>query len=186
MLTRRHLTNMRRGTRGKLLYKGFSLVELMVTVAIVAILAGVAAPAMQGMIIQSRLSGQTNDLVSAIQFARGEAIKRNQPVRLCRTENSGAAVCSGAGRWENWVVLNSNDTVLRQGSVGDSLRLSSTLGNGTLTFAPNGISNIIANVADTLTLCSPDASSSNTRQIQVGIVGRSTLLKPVPGKGACS
>jgi len=161
---------------------GFSLVEMMVAVAIIAILATVAIPASQNMIIQSRLSSQTNDLVGAIQAARGEAIKRNQQIRFCRTASADGTDCAGAGRWEFWIVVNTANTVLRRGSINSELRLTSTLNLGRLTFIPSG-TNSVTTGNDSLTLCSPTGSGNTARLITVGLGGRTSISKTT---GACS
>ncbi len=149
------------------------MVELMIAITILAILAGIAAPAMQDMIVQSRLSSQTNELLSAIQFARSEAIKRNQRIRLCRAASAGDTACdTGSGNWAHWVVLNASNTVLRQGSTPTNLQLSSTLGNNTLTFMPTGLSSITAD-ADTIELCSP--TNGDSRTITVRLAGGTTI-----------
>lgn len=162
---------------------GFSLVELMVAVAIIAILAVIAVPAFQDMIVQSRLSAQANDLVSAIQAARGEAIKRNLRVDFCRTSSATSTDCAGAGSWEFWIArINTTATVLRRGSINPELRLSSTFNQGRITFLPDGTSTITAG-SDTLTACSPTGSGNTTRVITVGIAGRTSVTKTT---GSCS
>lgn len=90
---------------------GFSLIELMVVVAIVAILATVSAPSFSRFMTSSRVTSATNDLVAALHLARSEAVTRNTPVSLC--PGSGA-VCAGNTDWSGgWqVVVGGN--VLRQ------------------------------------------------------------------------
>lgn len=160
---------------------GFTLVEMMIAVAIIAILAVIAAPAFQDMIVQSRLSAQTNDLVGAIQAARGEAIKRNLRIDFCRTSSASSTDCAGAGSWEFWIVrINGTATVLRRGSANSELRLASTFNQGQLTFLPDGTSTIVAG-SDTLTACS--LTGGGTRLITVGLAGRTSVTKTT---GSCS
>ena len=159
--------------------RGFSLIELMVAVAILAILASIAAPAMQNMIIQSRLTSQTNELLSAVQFARGEAIKRNQSIRLCSADSAGDTACGG--NWAHWVVLNANNTVLRQGSLPGTLRLSSTLSSDTLTFLPTGLNDVTVGTSDSLVLCSPTGTGDTRRIITVRLAGGTSIEKSSSG-----
>jgi type IV fimbrial biogenesis protein FimT len=59
---------------------GFSLVELMIVIAVVAIMAGIAAPSFQDMLASQRLSAATSALNESLWLARSEAIKRNTAV----------------------------------------------------------------------------------------------------------
>ena len=74
-------------TAGKQAY-GFSLLELLITLSIVAILAGLAAPSLVQQIQQDRLTSQANQLQAVFRFARGEAVKREQSVLLVAEERS--------------------------------------------------------------------------------------------------
>jgi len=82
--------------------RAFTIIELMITVAIAAILITVAVPAMQDMVRNNRLVTQTNLLVSHIQLARSEAIKRSAPAVLCRSANPRAASPSCGGTPNIW------------------------------------------------------------------------------------
>lgn len=90
---------------------GFTIIELMITLAVAAILAAVAAPSFTDMIRDNRLVTQLNEFQASLALARSEAIKRNQNVTVCRSNNGSA--CSG--NWENgWIIFgddNANGTV---------------------------------------------------------------------------
>ena len=73
---------------------GLTLIELLVTIAILAILLAIAVPNFIKFLQNSRLVGQTKDLVTALNYARSEAIKRGVRVSVCsRLDNT---TCSGA------------------------------------------------------------------------------------------
>ena len=61
---------------------GFTLIELMVVIAVVAVILTLAAPSFYGFILKQRLKSITAQLVTDLQFARSEAAARNSPVRV--------------------------------------------------------------------------------------------------------
>lgn len=61
---------------------GFSLIEIMIVIAITIVLAGVGVPAMQEMVVNQRIKTTTSDLFASILRARSEAIKRNTNISM--------------------------------------------------------------------------------------------------------
>lgn len=99
--------------------QGFTLIELMITISIAAILLAVGVPSMRDMIQQNRLTGNVNEFVASNMLARSEAIKRGSAVTLCRAVNAeaGSDACAAAGDWNSgWVVrwVDTDDTVTVQ------------------------------------------------------------------------
>lgn len=98
---------------------GFTLVELIVTLAIAAILMTVAIPGFSNFVKDNRLVAGTNRLVTSLAYARSEAVKRGTAVSMCSSANGSA--CGGTWK-DGWIVftdagtagtVDGSDTVLR-------------------------------------------------------------------------
>lgn len=91
---------------------GFTLVELMVAVSILAVLTTLALPDLRQFVVSNRLSSDVNSFVGLINYARSEAIVRNQDVVICPRSNSGITCASdaswGAYEMQAFVDLNGN------------------------------------------------------------------------------
>ena len=70
--------------------RGFTLVEMLVVMVISAILIAAAVPSFQALIASTRASSASGTLVSSLEYARSEAIRRNQNVTVCRTADANA------------------------------------------------------------------------------------------------
>lgn len=127
------------GTQHKQL--GFTLVELMTTLSIAAILAFSAGPYVGQMYQSNALTSQSNEIVAILNFARSEAIRRNNSVKFCRADSETASTCSSnTGQWKYWLIL-SNTTVLRRGIVPSlgSIEQISNFTVDTLNFKPDSL-----------------------------------------------
>ena len=81
--------------------QGFTIIELMMAIMIMAILAFVAAPAMRDMIQRNKVEVTATSIMRSIVAARSEAISRNQPVVMCSSTDG--ATCSTGGWDDGWI-----------------------------------------------------------------------------------
>lgn len=81
---------------------GFTLTELVITLAIAGILLTLAAPNMSSFIRNNRITTETNTLIAHINLARSEATKRNVVVALCRKDPAEALPTCGGGTANDW------------------------------------------------------------------------------------
>lgn len=89
---------------------GFTLIELMVTMIVLAILLGVGVPSFNVVLLNSRTAALANDLTSALNLARSEAVTRAAQVDVCPSDNGTG--CTGA--WtDGWIVIVNGGAVLR-------------------------------------------------------------------------
>lgn len=95
---------------------GFTLLEVMVVVAIVAILTTLAAPSFVSLMQSNSVSSNVNTFMSDLRFARSESIRRGGAVIMCRSDDPEAAapVCnttSGTNGWvSGWIIFENRDS----------------------------------------------------------------------------
>lgn len=89
---------------------GFTLIELIVTLAVFSIVVAIAIPNMSSFLDSNRRAANINTFITAMNLARSEAIKRNTDVSLC-VRNTAGTGCDTTKNWENgWIVFIDNGT----------------------------------------------------------------------------
>lgn len=132
-----------------LVNSGFTTLELMITLSIGAILATIAVPSYQSMMVQSRLTTQLNEFLTAIHYSRSEAVKRGMRVTMCKS-SSGDACATGSSWQDGWLIFSDSGTVGTIDGTDQILRVfpglkGSTMSGGStyanwISYSPNGSS----------------------------------------------
>jgi type IV fimbrial biogenesis protein FimT len=153
----------------------FTLIELLVTLAVGGMLLAVAVPSFNSFAQNGHQVAQTNSLVTSLNYARSEAVKRDAPAGVTVCASSDRNTCNAGTNWAaGWIVLDPAANVLQ---VSPPLTPPSTLtavdadaaGVGALVFGPNGA--LIPATSVSFTLCD-ERGSSEGRGFAVNSIGR--------------
>ena len=167
---------------------GFTLIELIVTLAVVSILLLTGIPVLNQMTTSNRLVTQINSIAGSLSVARSESIKRGESITLCGSTDG--ATCD-TSNWESgWIVFTDADNnavlnsatesmlkIVDQFSGGTTLRLSQSDSASIMRYRSDGSlrdQNSDATRTDkgTFTLCDSSASVTKAKAINVNPLGR--------------
>jgi len=183
---------------------GFTLVELMITIFVAAILVTLAMPSFRDLLISNRVTENTNQLIADLNLARSEAVNRGTLVAVVST--------SGSNDWSGgWKVIadsvfkndgtftDSGDTVLRASPGVNSAsnysvrtKVTTTAAGGTITPADGTLiftsrGNLVPNAASfDINVCRPDSQPARSKRITISTAGIITTTigtgaSPAPG-----
>lgn len=166
----------RRGN-GEPLQGGFTLVELMVTIAVMAILLMIAVPSFIDLVLGSKLGAYANNFAASAYMARSEAIKRNAVVTLCVSSNGTS--CAAGGWEQGWIVRATDGTVVQhQQALPSGFKGSEAGGATSVAFQPSGVGAAFVQ----LTICRATPSvGTQERVVTISTTGRPTVTKTTAG-----
>lgn len=183
---------------------GVTLIELLVTIAVAAILLSIAVPSFQSLMNASRVSNPANELLATMQLARMEAFRRGERTVVCRSDNAETASPScnaSSGNWGGWVAfVDVNANGVRDGSeevlrgtavvaptvVVPSAAISSASNN--VVFRPDGLARLStgALLVAQIRVCVPTTTpAENARDVAISGGARMSVLRR-NASGACA
>jgi len=187
-------------------HQGFTLIELMVVVIVMAIILTIAIPSFEATINSNRLTGAANELLASLQVARLEAIRRNKRIVLCFSSNANTPnpTCapdnaSDARGWITFVDLNKNGVyddggpaLLRTTTVHDTVNVlasSNIPGKVRVMFRSDGFARDSAGVVllvGAIDMCLPTRRpTENVRRISIGSGSRISIARH-DAAGSCA
>ncbi|MFO7787300.1 MAG: GspH/FimT family protein [Halospina sp.] len=137
---------------------GFTLVELMIVIALLAVIAAVAVPGFQTLVENNQVTSTTNRLVGALNFARSEALREGQQVTLQPVN----------GDWGEGIEVVMGGDALRRF---ESSQTRMAISGNAVTFRGNGL----ATNSETLRLCGDSGGSD--RRIDISRGGQVTTTE---------
>lgn len=163
--------------------RGMTLLELLVTLSVSAILITVAAPSFQDMVRRTRVASETNEVLVALTLARSEALKRGARVSVCASADPEAATpsCSDSTDWSSgWIVFVDTATDESLMAIDEVLRVwpglqGSSLAGDAASARFDSIGGSLQSLELKLT---PDGcTKTEARKITVNPVGRATIVE---------
>ena len=172
--------------------KGFTVIELMIALAVAAVLLLLAIPSFRTLTMDKRITTQTNDFISTLVLARAEALKRVSRVTVCKSVNGTA--CAGSGGWEQgWIVfadadddaiVDNGEAILQVRSTmdGDNTLLGSTNVANYISFVASGSPKLTSGAfqSGTLVVCDERGAGEDARAINISVTGRSRVEFTAP------
>ena len=164
-------------------FRGFTLVEMAITLVIAAIFIAVAVPSYYSLIQNNKIVSMSNALAASLHYARIEAIRRGARVSVCPAASAALNSCGGIGQWaQGWVVfvdrdsddvIDPNDELVK---VHESLPRGTTVVSNTAIISYDG-SGFITSGATNLAISAAGCNRDNARNLALSTTGRLSITR---------
>jgi len=182
---------------------GFTLLEMMFTLTLLAVIVGIGVPNLRDFVRNSRMTSSANDIVTDFNLARSEAVKRRVPVTLCKSQD--LANCDeddADGPFNRWIVfvddpdpavaniatdgngvVDAGEVVLRQRELPEAVTVLKRADQLRVTFLPSGFPEAEAARIERLLLCDVRGNvagaggDSTARAIEIFATGRPNVYR---------
>jgi type IV fimbrial biogenesis protein FimT len=158
---------------------GFSLIELMTALTVLAVLFAMSVPSFRDFTRSNRVTAAHNDLVTAFTLARSEALKRSTPVSVCASSNGTSCVSTTTTNWAvGWMVfvdgagtagsVDTGDAVLQTWpTINGDMTLTGTV--GFVQYTPTGM--VAPATARTFDAYATGCTGKKLRRLSVSAIG---------------
>ena len=182
---------------------GFTLLEVMFAIAILAILVGIGVPGLQNFVRNSRMSGAANDIVTDFAYARSEAVKRGVAVTLCKSADGAACDADDTDPFDRWIVfvddedpgevagtdgngaVDGDEVILRERLLPESIVVTTLADQRRAIFQASGFPIIEAENVTQFVLCDARGNvtaaggDSAARAVEIAPTGRPQVLRDI-------
>ena len=175
---------------------GFTIIELMLTITIAAVLVTIATPSFRTLIENNRITKVSNEYATAFRLARSNALSKRLATFVCPSDNAGEDTPTCGADWTNGLIVyfkppntavanagtfsSTEDTLILQSSFGENTADSISVAingdpGGFLGFSPEGFTWQAAaggNATPTFVICSAERGAESGRAFSFSITGR--------------
>lgn len=158
-------------------HKGFTLIELMLVIALIAILAGIGIPAFRNMTLNNRIVTTTNSMLATLQLARSEAAFQHRQITVCPSNDQ--TTCTANTQWDEGAVVLQGANLLRllpQAANHVEVQSASDL----VVFDTSGQLTPLA--AITLSVADARGIGASSRTVCINLLGQASIVR---GDQAC-
>jgi len=172
----------------KINQRGFSLIELMMALALMSILLVLGIPSFQAVVKANRLIAANNDMIGSLNLSRSYAIKENIRVTLCKSHDGVA--CADAGGWDQgWIVFTDQNNNAAYDVVGERvLLIQEQVGGGVamigdtqledyISYVPRGNTQLTSGAIQTGAIVTCDQGGGVGRRLRIAPTGRVQVAK---------
>jgi len=164
------------------LNQGFSLVELLIVIAVLAVVLGFAVPNMRQMVLNNRTKTAVNSLVNGLQMARSEAITRNKTITFCPSNEQGISCATssdkmGMGYQYGALVMADNSVIYRTEPTPKNVTVNNE-GSSKIDFQSSGVVNNIGTISVT-------GQGNIKRTICIGAFGQTHTKEGIGAEVKC-